>query len=180
MWRSIAIVLGTAVSAIGCGGVGDLARRDPGPRPCPEGTEFLRARDIVGQPPPSGYQLVRGDKTALRTFADQFRDPIGEAWRGYDARVLVRPNKVNGTAVVVINVKTMDADGGKGLIRGLESAGDERGVETQPITIAGQEGRLIPAIDGGYIAMAPASKCAFVALVADRKPLVTDAASVIP
>ena len=180
MWRSIGIVLVASVSAIGCGGVGDLARQERGPKPCPEGTAFMRARDIVGQPAPPGYQLVRGDKKALRTFAEQFRGPIGAAWRGYDARVLVRKDKVNGTAVVVLNVKTMDADDGKGLIRGLENAGSKRGVETEPITIAGQEGRLIPAVDSGYIAMAPASKCAFVALVADKKVLVTDAASAIP
>src|SRR5829696_3910295 len=119
MWRLIVLVV--ALAAYGCGGVGDAVAPRPTPIPeCPEGTPFVRARDIVGRPVPAGYELVSGDTQVLRTFATQFRQRIGEAWRGYDARVLVRKGKIDGAAVVVINAK--DQTGGNSLVAGVEKA----------------------------------------------------------
>ena len=83
---------------------------------------------------PEGYKLVRGDPAALRRFATQFRGRIGEAWRGYDARVLVRGERLNGAAVVVINAA--EPTGGSDLIQGVEEAAGERDVGTQELTIA--------------------------------------------
>jgi hypothetical protein len=178
MWRPIAVVLALAVSGIGCG-ARDAATSKPTPTPkCPEGTPFVKAADIVGKPVPAGFELLQADPAVMDPFANQFKERIGKAWRGYDARVLVHAGKLNGAAVVVINAK--DQTGGNDLIAGLERAASERDVETEKLTIAGREGRLIQAVDGAYLATAPARKCAIVFLVADKKPLVTEAASVIP
>jgi hypothetical protein len=179
MWRcSVAIVLTVAVSGIGCG-ARDAVSSKPTPVPrCPEGTPFVKARDIVGRPVPSGFELLPADPKVMKPFANQFKARIGEAWRGYDARVLVHEGKVVGTAVVVINAK--DRTGGDSLVAGIERGADDRGIETDEISIAGRDGRLVQALDGAYIASAPARECAIVFLVADRKPLITEAASVIP
>jgi hypothetical protein len=178
MWRSIAIVLAVAVSGIGCG-ARDAASSKPTPvPPCPEGTPFVKARDIVGKPVPSGFELLQPDPTVMEPFANQFKARIGKAWRGYDARVLVHEGKVVGAAVVVINAH--DQTGGNDLIAGLERAASDRDVKTEKLSIAGRDGRLVQAVDGGYLATAPARKCAIVFLVADQKQLVTEAASVIP
>jgi hypothetical protein len=178
MWRSVAIVLMLALTGIGCG-ARDAASSKPTPVPkCPEGTPFVKARDIIGTPVPDGFELLRADPAAMDPFANQFKSRIGAAWRGYDARVLVHKGKVVGAAVVVINAK--DQTGGNALVAGLERAASDRDVETEEISIAGRDGRLIQAIDGAYLATAPARECAIVFLVADKKQLVTEAASVIP
>ena len=180
MWRcSVAIVLAVAALGSGCGDVRDAASSKPTPDPrCPEGTPFVKARDIVGRPAPSGFELVQGDSKVLDPFANQFKERIGEAWRGYDARVLVHKGKAMGAAVVVLNTK--DRTGGDSLVTGIERGADDRGVEAEKISIAGREGRIVEAVDGAYIASAPARECAIVFLVGDTKPLVTEAASVIP
>ena len=178
MWRSIAIVLAVAVPGIGCG-ARDVVSSKPTPTPaCPEGTPFVKAADIVGRPVPAGFELLRADPAVMEPFANQFKSRIGKAWRGYDARVLVHEGKVVGAAVVVINAK--DQTGGNDLVAGLERAASDRDVKTEKLTIAGREGRLIQAVDGAYLATAPARQCAIVFLLADKKPLVTEAASVIP
>ncbi|HEX5617775.1 MAG TPA: hypothetical protein VFX51_05120 [Solirubrobacteraceae bacterium] len=177
MWRSVAIVLAIAASGIGCG-ARDAVSAKPTPIPaCPDGTPFVKARDIVGKPP-SGFELLQPDPAAMEPFVNQFKTRIGKAWRGYDARVLVHSGEVNGAAVVVINAK--DQTGGNSLVAGFESAANERDVDIEKISIAGRDGRLVQAVDGGYLATAPARECAIVFLVADRKQLVTEAASVIP
>jgi hypothetical protein len=178
MWRPIAIVLAVAVTGAGCG-ARDAVTAKPTPVPrCPEGTPFVKARDIVGSPVPAGFELLRADPAAMDPFANQFKDRIGTAWRGYDARVLVHEGKRVGAAVVVINAK--DQTGGTGLVDGLERAASDRDVDTEQLSIAGRDGRLIEAVDGAYLATAPARRCAIVFLVADRKKLVTEAAAVIP
>jgi hypothetical protein len=146
--------------------------------PCPDGTPFVKARDIVGKPVPSGFELLQPDPAGMKPFVNQFRTRIGEAWRGYDARVLVHEGKVVGTAVVVINAK--DQTGGNSLVAGIDRGADDRGVDAEMISIAGRDGRIVQAVDGAYIASAPARECAIVFLVADKKQLVTEAASVIP
>jgi hypothetical protein len=178
MWRPIAIVLAVAVSGIGCGARDAATSKPTSSRKCPEGTPFVKAADIVGKPVPSGFELLQADPAAIGPFANQFKSRIGDAWRGYDARVLVHEGEVNGAAVVVLNTK--DKTGGDDLVAGLERAASDRNVETEKLTIAGREGRLIQAVDGAYLATAPAHECAVVFLVADKKPLVTEAASVIP
>jgi hypothetical protein len=174
---SALILLAAAVSGFGCGARDAVVKKPTPIPPCPGGTPFVKARDMVGEPP-SGFELLQADPATMEPFANQFKQRIGKAWRGYDARVLVHKGKVVGAAVVVINAK--DQTGGPSLVAGIESAAGDRGVDTEKISIAGREGRLVQAIDGAYIATAPARDCAVVMLVADKKPLVTEAASVIP
>ena len=178
MWRSIPMVLAVAASGIGCGARDAVSSKPTPPPACPEGTPFVKAADIVGKPVPSGFELLKADPAVMGPFANQFKSRIGRAWRGYDARVLVHEGKVVGAAVVVINAK--DQTGGTGLVDGIERAASDRDVQTEKISIAGRDGRLVQAVDGGYLATAPARQCAIVFLVADKKPLVTEAASVIP
>jgi hypothetical protein len=178
MWRSVAIVLAFAVSGIGCGAKDAVTKKPTPPPPCPEGTPVVKAADIVGKPLPVGFELARADPKLMEPFVNQFKTRVGDAWRGYDARVLVRKRKVNGAAVIVINAK--DQTGGTAYVEGIESAASDRDVETETISIAGRDGRLIRAVDGAYLATAPARDCALVFLAADKKQLVTEAASIIP
>jgi hypothetical protein len=173
------LLLIAAVWIAGCGSVRDIAARPTATPGCPQGEPFVRAVDVIGRPVPEGYVIDPGDKTALRRFATQFRDRIGDEWRGYDAKVLLPEGKLNGTAVVVLNAKAQTG-GSDELVAGIERGARERGQSAEPIQIAGREGRLVQALDGAYIAMAPARKCAIVMLVADKRPLVTNAARVIP
>ena len=174
----MAILLALAVSGLGCGARDAVVKKPTPIPPCPDGTPFVKARDIVGKPVPSGFELLRADPKVMEPFANQFKARIGKAWRGYDARVLVHEGKVLGAAVVVLNAT--DQTGGDSLVAGIERAADDRNVETEEISIAGRDGRLVQAIDGAYIATAPARDCAIVMLVADKKELITEAASVIP
>jgi hypothetical protein len=178
MWRSIAILVAAALCGAGCGSpTRGIAPSKPAA--CPDGVGPLEARDLIGRPPPAGYEVVPGDRKALKEFAMQFRPSLGDAWRGYDAAVLVRRDKMNGAAVVVLNAGERTG-GNEELIRGMEAGARERGADTEPIQIAGQEGRMVRAPDGAYLAMAPTGECAAVVVVADRATLVRDAASVIP
>src|SRR4051812_33956129 len=175
MWRLLAVVVAASLLGLGCGA----------PKPssfvakCPSGKDIVHATDVIGRPPPKGYVVDPGDKQRLGQIAAQFKSTLGDSWRGYDARVLVRPQRANGTAVLVINSDDDTSDGSE-LIRGAEEGARKAGQQAEPVTIAGQEGRMLQASDGAYIAMAPTGKCAVVLLLADRAELVRDAAHAIP
>ena len=177
--RRIATIAVTALLVVGCGG-GNAGRAKssaaptPGPA-CPEGTEFVRARDVIG-PTPAGFEVVPGARGRLEAAADVLRRGLGERWRGYDAKVLARPRAANGTAVVVINSHER---GGDDFMRGFLAAERDAGKQGEPIQVAGEEGRLHRAADGAYIAIAPAGECALVLLVATQEQLVRRTASVI-
>ena len=146
--------------------------------PCPEGTEFLRARDVIGQAPP-GYAIVSGDRQALDGFVAQFRKPLGARWRGYDAKVLARRGADNGTAVIVIN--THERSGGSDdILRGAEASKRDRGTDYERLRVGGEVGPLSQAPDGAYIAAASAGTCSLVVLVADTEKLVRTAAALLP
>jgi hypothetical protein len=166
-------VAALSVCGLGCGHVEPLDVRG-----CPSGDDIVHATDVIGRPPPKGYDIDPGDKQALKAVADQFKTRIGESWRGYDARVLVRHKEVNGTAVLVIN--SDDKTGGSELIRGAEKGAEEAGQTAEKLTIAGKEGRMVQSSDGAYIAMAPTGRCAVVMLIADRAELVRGTAGAIP
>jgi hypothetical protein len=177
--RTIAMLVAGALCAAGCGSPARDIARKKGPPPCPEGTDFVQATDVIGQPPPNGYVVDPGDPKALEDFAMQFRTPLGKSWRGYDAKVLLKGNKVNGAAIVVINSGERTKDS-PALVKGIEAGARERGQAVEQLTIAGQDGRMVKAIDGSYIAMAPTDLCAALIVVADRESLVRDAAAVLP
>jgi hypothetical protein len=171
----------TALAAASLGGVGcgPADRVEPlDLRGCPSGKDVVTATDVIGTPP-AGYEVVPGDKQRLKQIADQFKATIADSWRGYDARVLVRRKRLNGTAVLVINSDDRTT-GNDELIKGAERGAEQTGQTAEPLDIAGQEGRMVRAPDGAYIAMAPAARCAIVILIADTAPRVRDAAAKIP
>jgi hypothetical protein len=177
MWRMLAVVLAASLCGLGCGAGSGIKSVDL--RGCPSGKDVVHAADVIGHPPPAGYEVVAGDKQRLKQIATQFKSTIGDSWRGYDARVLVRHKKLNGAAVIILNSndKTTGSDD---LVRGAEEGAKQTGQAAQPLTIAGQEGRMVKAPDGAFIAMAPTGRCAVVLLIADTERLVRDAADVIP
>jgi hypothetical protein len=166
-------VAALSLYGLGCGQVEPLDVRG-----CPSGGDIVHATDVIGRPPPKGYEIDPGDKRALKAVADQFKAGLGKSWRGYDARVLLHHNEVNGTAVMVIN--SDDKTGGTDLIQGAEAGAKEAGQTAEKVTIAGQEGRMVQTSDGAYIAMAPTGRCAVVMLIADRAELVRGTAEAIP
>jgi hypothetical protein len=176
MWRMLAVVVAASLCGLGCGAGGRVEPLDL--RGCPSGKDIVHATDVIGKPPPAGYDIDPGDKQRLKQIADQFKATIGEGWRGYDARVLLPHEKINGTAVIVLN--SDEKTEGSDLLRGAEEGAKQSGQEAKPLTIAGKEGRMVQASDGAYIAMAPTGRCAVVLLIADREQLVRDAADVIP
>lgn len=172
----LALVLGASFGALGCGAADRVEPLDL--RGCPSGKDIVRARDVIGTPP-QGYEVVPGDKKRLKQIADQFKATVGDSWRGYDARVLVRRKRLNGAAVLVINSDDKTT-GNNELIKGAERGAEQTGQTAEALDIGGQEGRMVRAPDGAYIAMAPTARCAVVILIADTAPLVRDAAAKIP
>jgi hypothetical protein len=151
---------------------------DPTPAgPCPEGTEPVRARDVIG-PTPSGYQVVRGDRAALDAIAQQLEAGFGERWRGYDARVIARGNAANGTAVIVVNVNEQTRDP-EDFLQGVRAAEQDNDTRGEDIRIGDLDGRVVRARDGASVAIAPAGACALVMLIADTEALLRDAAGVL-
>lgn len=170
-----------AVSLCGLGCSGPGGRVEPlDVRGCPSGNDVVHATDVIGKPPPDGYVVDPGRKKLLRGIAEQFKPTLGDSWRGYDAKVLLRKGELNGAAVIVINSGDKTITRGAELARGFEKGAEQRGVSAEKIVIGGREGRMVPTADGGYIAMASTGQCAVVLLVGDTAPLLRDAASVIP
>jgi hypothetical protein len=179
MWRIVAIVLTVPFWGVACGGVVPVPKKLPASNgPCPKGTDFVYALDVIGPTPP-GFEVMPGDKEALKTFVDQFRVGFGKMWRGYDAKVLVRRNKLNGTAVIVINAHEKTG-GPDGFLAGAMAAEREKGVAGDPIDVAGQGGRMQRTQDGAFIAVAPAGTCSVVVLVADTEKRLRSGASALP
>jgi hypothetical protein len=173
MWRFAAIAI-AAVLAAGCGGGGERpASSAPTPGgPCPEGTPFVRAADLIG-PSPAGHEVLPADREALATFVGRLREGLGDRWRGYDAKVMARPGAAFGTVVLVVNSHERgDASGG-----GIVAAERDAGRQGEPIDIAGRPGRLNVAADGAHVAVAPAGDCALAMLVADEERMLRRAAS---
>jgi hypothetical protein len=192
MWRLIAVVLTSSFLCVACGG--DDAERPadgarptptaegfaelPPPGPCPKGTAFVRARDVIG-PAPAGFKVVAGDRRRLAAIAADFEKASGDAWRGYDAKVLARRNAANGTAVMVVN--SHEATGSReDFLKGVKAAQEAAGTPAEPIQVAGGEASMQRTPDGAYLAAAPAGTCAVMFLMADTKTLVRRAASLLP
>lgn len=191
MWPRLAVVASAGLLLSACGGDEGKGSDDrAGARatasaavatpagPCPEGTDPVRARDVIGEAP-QGYEILSGDQKAIATFVKQFRRPFGAAWRGYDAKVLARRGTDNGTAVIVINSNERSG-GSDDVLAGAEAAKRDRGTDYERIRIGGEEGPLSEAPDGAFIAVAPTGTCALVVLVADSEKLVRTVASLLP
>jgi hypothetical protein len=174
-------MVAAALSMCGLGCAGPGGRVEPlDVRSCPSGKDLVTAADVIGKPPPKGYVVDPGRKKVLRAVAEQFKPGMGDSWRGYDAKVLVRKGRVDGAAVIVINSDDKTISREDDLARGFETGAEKRGVEVEKLVIGGHEGRMVPTTDGAYLAMAPAGVCAVVVLVADTAPLLREAASAIP
>ena len=94
--RRIAATAAAMAALAGCGGGDEDRATDaptPGP-PCPEGTELVRARDVIGPTP-----------------------------GGHDARVLARRGATRGTAVLVINAREAGDDTLRGIMAAERDAG---------------------------------------------------------
>jgi hypothetical protein len=176
MWRLLTVLATASVGGFGCGAADRVKPIDF--RGCPSGKDVVTAKDVIGSPP-QGYEVVGGDKRRLRQIANQFKATLGDSWRGYDARVLVRRKRITGAAVFVIN-RDDRTSGNDELIKGAERGARESGQTAESLDIAGQEGRMVRAPDGAYIAMAPTDRCAVVVVIADTAPLVRDAAAKLP
>jgi hypothetical protein len=173
--RRLAAIAGALLAGCGGGGAAETATERVD-RSCPEGTELVTARDVIGPTPP-GYQVVRGDRKAIDSFVGQLRQQMGDIWRGYDARVLVRSNAQNGAAVIVVNAHERRVDE---VVAGAKDAPVGRDLARGPIEIAGEEGWMQEAVDGAFIAMAPAGDCALLLLVSDTEARLRDAAARLP
>jgi hypothetical protein len=182
MRRTTAIALAALACTAGCGG--DEATRAAEPsatpatrEPCPEGTQFVRARDVVGALP-RGFALVPpAEPEALAAIARRFKRLLGsERWRGYDAKILVPPESRDGVAVMAIN-SDEKAGSPSGVVAGAEDAERDFGVAYEPIRIAGQEGSLQQTPDGGFLAVGGAGECALVLLLAETRASARRAAS---
>jgi hypothetical protein len=135
--RRIAAIAATVTLVAGCGGRGAAESANRGAdRACSEGTELVSARDVIGPTPP-GYQVVRGDRKAIDAFVQQLRGQMGDAWRGYDARVLIRQRAQTGAAVIVVNTNDGRVED---VVEGAKDAPVGRDRRRGPIEIAGEQG----------------------------------------
>jgi len=174
------VVLTAPVWGAACGNAVPVPKKNEpvAAGPCPKGTEFVRAREFIG-PPPAGFEVVPGDRKALRSFAVQFKEAFEDQWRGYDAQVLVRRDEMNGTAVLIINAHE-ETEAQDKFLEGAMAAERETGSKGEPIRIAGKDGRMQRAPDGAYIGMAPAGTCSVVVLAADTEKILRDGAAALP
>jgi hypothetical protein len=146
-------------------------------RACPEGTPSLTARDVIGSTP-MGYVVDRGDRQAIAEAAEPITESIGATFRDYDARVLARRGASYGTVVLVVNANER-APSSEQVIRTQTANEEKLGTAGEPIAIGGADGRLSSAVDGSYLAMAPAGECAIVMLFDTREARLRDAAALM-
>jgi hypothetical protein len=175
--RRLLVIL--TVLSFGVSACGDDDQQSSGSsdRACPEGTPSLQASDVIG-PAPKGYEVLEGDPAALGRVADQMKQTMGPAFRDWDGRVLVRRGAAMGTAVMVFNAKERIPPPDE-LLRQQEEAEEKAGLPAEPIAVGSTDGRLHQAVDGGYLAVAPAGECAMMMLVADREKWVRDTAEIV-
>jgi hypothetical protein len=160
----------------GCGGDGEQQRPDTD-QACPQGTPSLQARDIIGSTP-KGYIVDRGDQQAIGEIAGRISDSIGTTLRDHDGRVLARRGASSGTLVLVVNATKRAPDSDQ-LIGSMTANEEKLGLSGENITVGRVEGRLSRAVDGSYVATAPAGTCAIVMLIDEREQRLRDAALLV-
>lgn len=171
---AIFTVLSVALSA--CGG-DEQEQRPRSDQACPESTRSLQARDIIGSTP-KGYIVDRGDQQAIGEIAGRIADSVGSTMRDYDGRVLARRGASAGTVVLVVNA-TKRSPTSEELIGSMEANEQKLGLSGEDISIGDTEGRLSTAVDGSYVATAPAGTCAIVMLIDERERRLRDAATLV-
>ena len=86
-------------------------------------------------------------------------------------KVLARDGAASGTLVLVIN-STEKTGGTDDIVAGMIDSGRDG----EPITLRGQETKLVRTIDGAYVTAAVAGDCAMVLLIADSEKQARNAA----
>jgi hypothetical protein len=175
--RRAAIAITLILCAAGCGGSEPDRASDPPEKPCPEGTELLAARDLLGRPP-RGYEVVPpAEESGVDQFMAALKQGLGDSYRGHDAAVLVRRREREGALVLVVNADERSTS--EGVLAGAQDAERENDLEGETIEVDGREGRLVRAADGSFLASAPAGECALVMLAGADEATVRHAASAI-
>lgn len=175
MRRLLAIVTVFSLAVSACGG--EEQQRSESDRACPEGTPSLQARDIIGTTP-KGYVVDRGDQQAIGEVANRITESIGSTFRDYDARVLARRGAPAGTVVLVVNANER-APSSEQVIWTQTTNEEKLGVSGENIAVGAADGRLSRAVDGSYLAMAPAGPCSIVMLIDAREGRLRDAAALV-
>jgi hypothetical protein len=176
MRRLIVLAL-VPLALAACGGGDDEEQRPQSAQACPEGTPSLQARDVIGSTP-EGYIVDRGDQQAIGEIAGRISDSVGSTMRDYDGRVLARRGASAGTVVLVVNA-TKRSPTSEELIGSMTANEEKLGLSGENITVGGTEGRLSTAVDGSYVATAPAGECAIVMLIDEREKRLRDVATLV-
>jgi hypothetical protein len=177
MLRTAACLAVVSLLLAACGGGDPVSSAKPKAEACPEGTAPVRAADVIAEPPP-GYDVFDIDRKVFDKFARQFKTAMGDGWRGYDAKILApRRNSALGAAVMVIN--TNETGSSDEVIAGAEEGAEDRNQAIESITIGGQEGRIVQARDGAYIAARATGNCSVLLLIADTESRIRRVTSAI-
>ena len=101
------------------------APTEPAQKACTK-ADYVRAGDVIGDPP-KGFQVTPiQDKQALDGFMEQFESVLGNRLRGYDSKVLFRRGARLGTVVITVNA-TEETGDSEDFLRGAEDAAAEAG-----------------------------------------------------
>jgi hypothetical protein len=159
--RPLIALVGLAVVA-GCGAA-EQAKQAKTPRleACPPGVAALGVEDVLPELPP-GTQLTESDKKGAAQVTDPLRRQLGDRLRGIRSGVVAKPGRVYGIGVFVLNLNQRVNP--RQVIIGAEATARELGAETQPFTIAGQDGVLMPQ-GGGFVASGVVGECSSVMLM---------------
>ena len=175
--RRVGLMIALALCAAGCGGSEPERRAEATAEPCPAGTEPLTVRDLIGRPP-RGYEIVpQAEDPVLDQLIAALRQGLGEGYRGHDVAVLIERRAPEGTVILVVSFDERSGSGG--VVAGAIDAERDHDLKGEPFEVDGREGRLVQAVDGSYMASAPAGDCGVVMLVARDEPMLRQAASVI-
>jgi hypothetical protein len=151
------------------------------PADCRVPTQPETIRDLV-TPAPRGYEVLRLNRVGRREverLLAPMRRSLGDSWRGFEARLLLRRGTRTGAIVTVMDGSAMSG-GAVDFLAGAEAGGRRWGKRVERIRIAGAAGRLSAWPDGGTTAMAVTDRCAVVMVFGDAPAPVRRAARALP
>jgi hypothetical protein len=175
-------VIALCCFAVACGE--DEPRRAAAPPPpsdCRDGTRPETVHELV-TPAPRGYAVLaldRGTRRRVAKLLAPMRRELGDSWRGFEARLLLRRGTRSGAIVTVMNASEMSG-GAVDLLAGAEAGARRWGKRVERIEVAGAEGRLSEWPDGGTTAVALTDRCAMVMVFGDAARPVRRVARALP
>jgi hypothetical protein len=181
MRTRIALVTATALAFAGCGNHRDqTAAERPSRTPaaeragtpagaCPEGTKPVTAAELVPHPA-RGYSLAPSDPAVTRAIVTPLKAALRDRWRGHDEKVLARDEASRGTLLLVIN-STERTSGTDAIVAGILDSGHDG----EPITVRGEQTKLVRTADDTYVTAGIAGECAVLLLFAGTEADVRDA-----